>query len=332
MDSIWHVTLVDVVELHGMKSNRIDSSDGGVVFMLFKMFKFPITQFTLLCLLSLTLLQSVWCQPEEPSFILSKVDVSISASEVRRLSQSINYPQSLTTPLTVHPDERLRVSFNLKQKTSEGEKPVRAHQAFALFTHITGAQTVKKLDSTKSGKYKLLLDATKGKAKSFFNTPGEYQLDILLGTFSIPDALKYRIGEVHFDLTPPKETEESEHKATFGPRPEIHHIFRKAEELPPQWLSSLFTLIVLSPWVWLFISWSSLGVNVSNFPINSPTEMFPAIGFLGSLASTGYLYYRYWTDLNIFDTLWYLLILSLISVITGRKVLRDISKRRSLTK
>lgn len=35
----------------------------------------------------------------------------------------------------------------------------------------------------------------------------------------------------------------------FGLQPEIHHVFREAEKMPPATFSKLFTLIVLAPWV-----------------------------------------------------------------------------------
>ncbi|ORX93601.1 hypothetical protein K493DRAFT_262233 [Basidiobolus meristosporus CBS 931.73] len=289
---------------------------------------FTLTQISVLCLACLSFFGGIQCQQPEPSFVLSKVDVSISAADVRRLSQSINYPDALSAPLTLQPNERLRVSFNLKQKTSEGEKPFRAHQAFAVFTQVgTQEQLIRKLDSTKSGKYKLLLD-TKEKKTTAQKFAGEYHLDIVLGAFSIPDAINYRVGTIQFETEAAQEPQTTQPQLGFGPRPEIHHIFRKPEDLPPTWLSSLFALIVLSPWVWLVISWSSLGVNLSHFPVNAPSEMVPALGFIGTLGSIAYLYYRYWTDLNIFDTLSYLLILSVIGAVTGRKTLRDLAKRR----
>ena len=39
----------------------------------------------------------------------------------------------------------------------------------------------------------------------------------------------------------------------FEWRPEIHHVFREAEAMPPTWFSQLFTLIALSPWLVLTI-------------------------------------------------------------------------------
>lgn len=44
----------------------------------------------------------------------------------------------------------------------------------------------------------------------------------------------------------------------FGVQPEIHHIFREAEKMPPVAFSQLFTLITLAPWLILI-------VGVSNF-------------------------------------------------------------------
>ena len=37
----------------------------------------------------------------------------------------------------------------------------------------------------------------------------------------------------------------------FGLQPEIHHVFREAEKMPPVTFSYLFTVIALSPWLLL---------------------------------------------------------------------------------
>lgn len=35
----------------------------------------------------------------------------------------------------------------------------------------------------------------------------------------------------------------------FELQPEIHHVFREAEKMPPAAFSQLFTLITLTPWI-----------------------------------------------------------------------------------
>jgi hypothetical protein len=39
--------------------------------------------------------------------------------------------------------------------------------------------------------------------------------------------------------------------AEFFKLPEIEHIFRKSEKMPYQWISLLFSIAVLSPWLFL---------------------------------------------------------------------------------
>lgn len=43
----------------------------------------------------------------------------------------------------------------------------------------------------------------------------------------------------------------------FGVQPEIHHVFREAEKMPPVAFSQLFTLITLAPWLILIAGVSS---------------------------------------------------------------------------
>ena len=55
----------------------------------------------------------------------------------------------------------------------------------------------------------------------------------------------------------------------FEWRPEIHHVFREAESMPPVWFSQLFTLIALSPWLVLIV-----GVSHSKKKTNSFFYMY----------------------------------------------------------
>ncbi|KAI7876035.1 hypothetical protein K492DRAFT_210615 [Lichtheimia hyalospora FSU 10163] len=119
----------------------------------------------------------------------------------------------------------------------------------------------------------------------------------------------------------------------FEWQPEIHHAFRPAESMPPAWFSQLFSLIALSPWIVLMIGWLGLGVTpvkVLGQLTSGSSTMRPVsiIAFLASLASIEYLFYLYWTRLNIFETLSYLVILLAITFVTGQRALSQIQIHR----
>ncbi|KAI9497913.1 Dolichyl-diphosphooligosaccharide--protein glycosyltransferase subunit Swp1 [Zychaea mexicana] len=118
----------------------------------------------------------------------------------------------------------------------------------------------------------------------------------------------------------------------FEWRPEIHHVFREAEAMPPTWFSQLFTLIALSPWLVLVIGWLGLGVTpvkvlgeLASGPSMRPISI---IGFLGSLVAVEYLFYLYWMRLNIFETLSYLALLLPVVFVFGQQALGQVQARR----
>ncbi|KAI8140574.1 Dolichyl-diphosphooligosaccharide--protein glycosyltransferase subunit Swp1 [Fennellomyces sp. T-0311] len=118
----------------------------------------------------------------------------------------------------------------------------------------------------------------------------------------------------------------------FEWRPEIHHVFRDAETMPPAWFSQLFALIALSPWLVLTIGW--LGLGVTPFKVLGQLASGPTIrpvsivAFLTSLAAVEYLFYLYFTRLNIFETLSYLALLLPVVFVTGQHALRQVQARR----
>ncbi|KAG2220374.1 hypothetical protein INT45_006545 [Circinella minor] len=118
----------------------------------------------------------------------------------------------------------------------------------------------------------------------------------------------------------------------FEWRPEIHHVFREAESMPPVWFSQLFTLIALSPWLVLIVGWFGLGVTpvkVLGQLVSGPImRLLSIIGFLTSLIAVEYLFYLYWTRLNIFDTLTYLAILLPIVFLFGQQALSQVQLKR----
>lgn len=118
----------------------------------------------------------------------------------------------------------------------------------------------------------------------------------------------------------------------FGVQPEIHHVFREAEKMPPVAFSQLFTLITLAPWLILIAGWLQLGYTpnkvISELFSGSTLHTVYITSFLGSLVSLEYLFYLYWTKLNLFQTLTYLSGLTIITFLTGQRALSSIQAKR----
>ncbi|VDP07077.1 unnamed protein product [Soboliphyme baturini] len=112
-------------------------------------------------------------------------------------------------------------------------------------------------------------------------------------------------------------------RLSYEKRPEIFHTFRQPEKLPPVVISNVFTVLVLSPLLLLFILWFRIGANVRGFPCS-----FYAVGFHACLGAIFALYFVFWLKLNMFQTLKYLLGISLLTFVCGNRTLRSISERK----
>ncbi|KAF1798665.1 Oligosaccharyltransferase subunit Ribophorin II-domain-containing protein [Mucor lusitanicus] len=113
---------------------------------------------------------------------------------------------------------------------------------------------------------------------------------------------------------------------------EIHHVFRPAEKMPPASFSKLFTLVTLSPWLVLIGGWLQLGITpgkvISELVSGSTVRTVSIAAFVTSLLAVEYLFYLYWTQLNLFQTLTYLSGLTVITFFAGQRALSSIQSRR----
>jgi oligosaccharyltransferase complex subunit delta (ribophorin II) len=155
-----------------------------------------------------------------------------------------------------------------------------------------------------------------------FPSSGNYSIDLTIGTFSHNNPTKYHIGTINIDVpysyfAPIK----------YGPKPEIYHIFRPDQKLPPTIISYSFMIIILTPWLFLIGAWIHLGVNAS-FLTSEPRSLPAIISFLCLLLAIEVLFYNYWTHLNIFQTLSWLSILSILAFLLGQKALSDVQEWR----
>ncbi|CAG8710473.1 8971_t:CDS:2, partial [Ambispora leptoticha] len=261
----------------------------------------------------------VFTKSEESDFIIRDVKLAVTDNEgVRKLSQILEYPSPLSALLKLNRDDNLKMILTILD--AKTEKPIKPHQVFLSFKHKeNGSQVALIVQVRDSGKARIELDMKSAPTELLLG-PANYEVNLIIGTFSRNNSIKYRIGEAQIDvpektLPPPS--------PRFGPLPEIHHIFGKPERMPPSWLSYGFVLIVFAPWISLIISWSYLNVNLS-FLTNAPNGVISSICFLASLVAIEILFYNYWTHLNIFQTLSWLSGLSLLAFFTGQKALSDI--------
>lgn len=265
------------------------------------------------------------------SFIIA-TDVSVSnfqigVSEADRSSAAdmskVEYGSILSEELSLDSLQRLIIKFAVKDANSG--KSLRIHQAFVKFTNAEENENVLFV-ATPDGanNYRLYVDVGSS-APQFHYLSGKYNVTLILGDSKISSATTWTTGIVNLRFPVPEQEIVSEDVASYYlPKPEIKHTFKEPEKRPPVIVSLTFTILVLSPLLILFVLWTTLRINISNFPFT-----LSAVGFHAGLACIFALFGIFWLQLNMFQTIKYLLAIGIVTFLCGNKMLVGIASKRS---
>uniref|UniRef100_A0A915JYJ6 Dolichyl-diphosphooligosaccharide--protein glycosyltransferase subunit 2 n=1 Tax=Romanomermis culicivorax TaxID=13658 RepID=A0A915JYJ6_ROMCU len=258
-------------------------------------------------------------------------------------SNTIKVPSfsKLSTRLDADQHQKMIISFVVKDKSTNAAMKV--HQTFIIFTHVESSREIIFIAECDANKmYTFDVDFSKS-AKDFDYQSGKYTIRLILGDFVANNPIDWVMAEIHLKFPVQEIVEKStvEH-ITFQKKPEIVHMFRPAEKRPSRIVSDSFTILVLLPLLVLFIMWLRIGINISNFQFNLCT-----IGFHVGLASKSFysvfsntpsrcsrftgifgLYFVFWLQLNMFQTLKYLAAIACFTFLTGNRVLKSMAERR----
>lgn len=217
--------------------------------------------------------------------------------------------------------KRLYMSFSVKSRATGNL--IRPHQVFVLFKHVDGTEVFYTADVQAGGKY--LVDVNLAKAyKDFEGLSGKYTAFLIVGDPIIRTPLNWPFAD--FTLTLPSiapEVVPKSQRVNYDALPEIKHMFRQPEKRPPAVVSDAFTFICLSPLLLLLGLWFRIGLNFGNMP-GSIWTLF----FHGGLAALFALYFVFWLQLNMFDTLKYLALIGGFTYLAGNRVLKAIADKR----
>lgn len=152
---------------------------------------------------------------------------------------------------------------------------------------------------------------------------GEWNSEIILGDAnSMPKIEKLGSFTVTIDGKA-KLTQDAKVQKIFSPDRLVEHTFRVPDKRPPALVSIVFTGLVLSPLVLLFILWPVYGLNFKLYSFS-----ISGVIFHSALTCTIGLYIVYWLQLTMFTTLHYLMILSPVMVFSGHRALSALALRR----
>jgi len=162
-------------------------------------------------------------------------------------------------------------------------------------------------------------------AKDLNYQSGVYEVFVYLGDFLIEDSLEWNLGEVQLNVLAgnPKTTNPL-YGVSYGPKPEIKHLFRVPEPRPPRLVSDAFTVLCLAPILILLALWVKIGVNISGFSFS-----LGALGFHLGLAGLFGVYTTFWLNLTMFQALKYMTVPGVITFLAGHRLLSHISDQRT---
>lgn len=220
--------------------------------------------------------------------------------------------------------QKLVMQFAIKDKATGSHMKI--HQAFVVFVHQKSQQEIVFVAEPDNNQiYKFDVDLLKS-AKDFDYLSGKYLVKLVLGDAVVGNPMAWDVVDADLRF-PAKEKKaigsEDREDVSYQKKPAITHVFRKSEKRPPSPVAKTFTALVLSPIVILLLMWLKIGLNVSGMPLSIFT-----LGFHLGLAGIFGLYFVFWLQLNMFQTLKYLAGIGGITFICGNRMLRIIAERR----
>merc|ERR1712002_464388 len=110
---------------------------------------------------------------------------------------------------------------------------------------------------------------------------------------------------------------------SFQPKPTIEHLFRIPEKRPPKIVSNIFTVLVFSPLLVMIGMWVHAGANLLSFELDFTTLIFH-VGLAGIFG----LYYLFWIEFDMFQTLKILVLVGGITFLGGNSMLAKMAAHR----
>lgn len=209
---------------------------------------------------------------------------------------------------------RIILEFSLE----DGSDKVVVHQAFLRFTHADTKQQVFFIaQADLTHKYTVDLNLRTAATKSFGSVSGTYTVDLLIGDATLASTKVWTIAFLTLDF-PEKQAGDATLKQAA--KPEITHMFRQPEKRPSEAISMVFTGLVLLPFLVLLGLWAKLGANISNMKLS-----LSAIVFHGGLLAILAIYVKFYLDTDMFVTMQYLAVASIITFLAGHKLLASVA-------
>lgn len=242
---------------------------------------------------------------------------SDSASALK--THKATFPGKISAALSADAQQKIVIKVVLVEEATK--KPMLVHQAFVRFENkATNEEIIFVAEPDSSKTYRFDLDLSV-RGIDFAHKSGPYSVELIVGDASISNSFRWPLAEIALKFQ--QEAKEKTECTLRKPKTEIHHMFREPEKRPPLVVSNFFTLLCLAPLGLLLLVWLKLRVNISAFNFS-----LSALGFHGGFGAILFLFFVFWKQLNMFETIRYLLPLGLFTFICGNRLLRSIANRK----
>ncbi|EDW85905.1 uncharacterized protein Dwil_GK23310 [Drosophila willistoni] len=254
-----------------------------------------------------------------------EVGIAESDASAATRKQSVVYPNKLKETLSVDSTQKLLLKIVLVEESVPNGKPIAVQQAFVrLYNEKTDKETIFVAEQDSSKAYKFDMDVGNN-GKNFNYQSGTYQVYLTVGDASLSNSFEWLVADVQLKFNQDREV--SPKKTVTGPLPEIIHQFRVPDKRPPRIVSDIFTGLCITPLVLLFVFWGKLGINISNLSLSLSTIGFH-VGFGGILT----LFFVFWLQLDMFQTLRLLIPIAVFTFLCGNRLLRNLYAQRTNAK
>jgi len=235
---------------------------------------------------------------------------------------SFEQGKTIKQELELKAHQHMYISFKLRNVASG--RSVLAHQTFVKITNTINKESLYFVVPHTGQAYDLHLSVTK-LAPKFNYASGLYEIEILVGDSFISSSFRWVIAKVKITFDG---NATITHKVDpFTPQPVIEHKFRTAATRAPEYMTNIFTILVLLPAVLLIVGIFRVGGNFSNFPTSGLVPIY-ALLFLAGIGSLLGLIVVYWFRLKLFTALGYMFTIAVPTIFVGNQVLHYYAQQR----
>ncbi|KAM3729081.1 Dolichyl-diphosphooligosaccharide--protein glycosyltransferase subunit [Dirofilaria immitis] len=255
---------------------------------------------------------------------IEDVTVAVFDRELLKPSSSISVKENSKIGKTLEADVHSKMEIRFKVEEAKTGEAILVHQAFVIFVHSDTRQEIIFVATPDHNRnYVFDVDFEKA-AKDFEGLSGRYAVRLVVGDLAISHAFDWNLVDVNLKLPAIAASKiKKSGRIVYDKAPEIKHIFREPEKRPPQIVSTVFVFLCAIPLLVLLILWLRIGINFGNIP-TSPSVLIFHSGLIGIFG----LYFVFWMQLTMFETLKYLSVIGTVTFISGNRLLRILAARR----